>query len=240
MLSRRFASVVTILVVVAFVVVAVAPAFAATPRSLAAHAQLLGSTPRDGSTLETADEVVLEFNEDVDATFVTVLVEGPSGSEAAGDPTVVGRAVTQALPPGLAAGEHVVTYRVVSTDGHPIAGRLTFTTTSAPTAATSPEPTASASATASASVSAIATASAAPTAAPTAAPAAPTTAPAADEGASPWPWVLGGLGLIAVLAGLVTVLARRSPGPGAAVTRDDVPTASGTDPSRDDARGPFA
>lgn len=232
MLSRRFASVVTILVVVAFVVVAVAPAFAATPRSLAAHAQLLGSTPRDGSTLETADEVVLEFNEDVDATFVTVLVEGPSGSEAAGDPTVVGRAVTQALPPGLAAGEHVVTYRVVSTDGHPIAGRLTFTTTSAPTATTSPEPSASATP----SASAIATASAAPTAAP----ATPTTAPAADEGASPWPWVLGGLGLIAVLVGLVTVLARRSPGPGAAVTRDDVPTASGTDPSRDDARGPFA
>lgn len=226
MLSRRFASVVTIVVVVAFVVVAVAPAFAATPRSLAAHAQLLGSTPRDGSTLETTDEVVLEFNEDVDATFVTVLVEGPSGSEAAGDPTVVGRAVTQALPPGLAAGEHVVTYRVVSTDGHPIAGRLTFTTTGAPTATTSPEPTASAAPAA----SAIATASVAPTAA--------ATAPAADEG-SPWPWVLGGLGLIAVLVGLGTVLARRSPGPDGAVTRV-APRASGTDPSRDDARGPFA
>ena len=40
-MSRRFATVVTLVIVVAFVVVAVAPAFAATPASLALHARLL-------------------------------------------------------------------------------------------------------------------------------------------------------------------------------------------------------
>ena len=235
MLSRRFAAVVTIVIVVAFVVVAVAPAFAATPGALAVHAQLLGSTPRDGSTIDTTDEVVLEFNEDVDPTFVTVVVEGQGGPEAAGDPVVEGRSVTQALSPGLEAGEHVVTYRVVSTDGHPVAGRVTFTTTVAPTPTA--EPTASVTPTASA------TASAAPSATATA----PATEPVSDGSSSPWPWVLAGLA--AVLAGLAVAISRRRPG-GPRVDREaaaPAPVGARPDdeddplrPTRDDARGPFA
>ena len=104
--SRRLAAVVTVVLVIAFVVVAVAPAFASAPDSapgtLPFHARLLGSTPEDGSTVDTADEVVLEFNEEVDPTFVQVTVEGPDGSEVEGGPEVDGRAVTQALSPGIA------------------------------------------------------------------------------------------------------------------------------------------
>ena len=174
MLSRRFATVVTLVVVVAFVVVAVAPAFAATPASLALHARLVGSNPRDGSSVDTAQEVTLAFDEDVDPTFVKVAVQGPDGSETAGSPRVSGREVTQALATDLPAGEHVVTFRVVSTDGHPVSGTLTFTTTAAPTR--SPEPTASASSTASSSASAAPSPSAS---APSAAPVG--TAPAPDS-----------------------------------------------------------
>ena len=140
MQSRRFAVVVTLVIIIAFVVVAVAPAFAATPAGLALHAQLLGSSPTDGSTVATAEQVVLTFNEDVDPTFVTVSVKGPEGSETAGTPTVSDREVTQALASDLPAGEHVVTYRVVSTDGHPVSGSVTFTSTQAPASA-SPSPT---------------------------------------------------------------------------------------------------
>ena len=104
MLSRRFATVVTLVVVVAFVVVAVAPAFAATPASLALHARLVGSNPRDGSSVDTAQEVTLAFDEDVDPTFVKVEVQGPDGSETAGSPRVSGREVTQALATDLPAG----------------------------------------------------------------------------------------------------------------------------------------
>ena len=142
--SRRLATVVTVVLVIAFAVVAVAPAFAAAPGAapgvLPFHASLLGSTPKDGSTVDTAGEVVLEFNEDVDETFVEVTVEGPDGSEVQGEPEVDGRAVTQALSSDLPAGEHRVTYRVVSTDGHPVSGTLTFTSTVAP--GQSAEPTA--------------------------------------------------------------------------------------------------
>ena len=140
MQSRRFAVVVTLIIIIAFVVVAVAPAFAATPAGLALHAQLLGSSPKDGSTVATAEQVVLTFNEDVDPTFVKVSVKGPDGSETAGKPTVADREVTQALAADLPAGEHVVTYRVVSTDGHPVSGSVTFTSTQAPASAT-PSPT---------------------------------------------------------------------------------------------------
>jgi len=140
MQSRRFAVVVTLVIIVAFVVVAVAPAFAATPSGLALHAQLLGSSPKDGSTVATAQQVVLTFNEDVDPTFVRVSVKGPEGSEAEGKPTVSDREVTQALAADLPVGEHVVTYRVVSTDGHPVSGSVSFTSTQAPASA-SPSPT---------------------------------------------------------------------------------------------------
>ena len=180
-MSRRAMTVITLVVVVAFVVVAVAPAFAAAPASLALHARLVGSTPKDGSTVETAEQVVLVFNEDVDPKFVKVNVKGPDGSETDGSPTVAGPEVTQALSPDLPSGTHTVTYRVVSTDGHPVAGTVTFTTTQAPASA-SPSSTASATPTPSPSASVSAPASASP--APTV-----TTTPASDDsggGLTPW------------------------------------------------------
>ena len=145
MQSRRFATVVTIVIIVAFVVVAVAPAFASAsalpgaPASLVLHSRLLGSSPQDGSSVASASRVVLTFNEDVNPDFVKVAVKGPDGLEVRGAPTVEGVEVTQDLVEELPAGTHAVTYRVVSTDGHPVSGTVTFTTTRAPASA-SPTP----------------------------------------------------------------------------------------------------
>ena len=154
MMSRRFATVVVLVVVLAFVVVAVAPAFAATPSGLVQHSRLLKATPANGSTVETADEVVLAFNEEVDEQFVKVTVQGPDGDEVEGDPEVDGREVSQGLASDLPAGRHTVTYRVVSADGHPISGKVTFTTTAAPSPSPSPTPTESATGSPSATASA--------------------------------------------------------------------------------------
>ena len=215
--SRRLAAVVTVVLVIAFAVVAVAPAFAAAPGAapgvLPFHASLLGSTPKDGSTVDTAGEVVLEFNEDVDETFVEVTVEGPDGSEVQGEPEVDGRAVTQALSSDLPAGEHRVTYRVVSTDGHPVSGTVTFTSTVAP--GQSAEPTASV------TPSPSATASADPT---------PSTTPTVDgepasesAGTAPWVWILVGAALVVALGGLAALATHRrgAPADGHAGTGDD-------------------
>ena len=193
MLSRRFATIVTLVIVVAFVVVAVAPAFAAAPASLALHARLASSAPKDGATVETAEEVVLTFNEDVNPDFVAVKVSGPEGSETAGKPVVDGTAVTQALAADLPAGKHTVTYRVVSTDGHPVSGTVTFTSTTAPASA-SPSPTASPTASTTPTPSPTASVVASPEPTVTAEPASEDS----DGGATPW-LVVGAVVLLAVL-----------------------------------------
>ena len=137
MQSRRFATVVTIIIVVAFFLVAIAPAFASSaPGTLPLHARLVSSAPADEATVDTAGQVVLTFNETVNPDFVAVRVAGPDGDEVDGTPAVEGPTVSQPLTAPLAAGEHTVTYRVVSSDGHPISGTLTFTTTAAPTTPT--------------------------------------------------------------------------------------------------------
>jgi len=122
----------------------VALATAAPGAALPVHARLTGSAPADGSTVESADEVVLTFNEDVNADFVEVRVTGPEGEDdpvADGDPAVQGRTVTQPLVADLPAGRHTVLYRVVSTDGHPVSGRLEFTTTRSASPSATPSPT---------------------------------------------------------------------------------------------------
>jgi methionine-rich copper-binding protein CopC len=231
MLSRRFAAIVTLVIVVAFVVVAVAPAFAATPGSLVLHARLTSTAPKDGATVKTATKVVLTFNEDVNPNFVAVEVGGPAGDETDGDPTTDGRTVTQPLAPDLPAGEHVATYRVVSTDGHPVSGKVTFTTTAGPASA-SPSVTASASPTPSATASVVAS----PT--PTVASPQPTvTSAPASEGTGPGisAWLL--IAVVAVLAALGLGVAWRTIGGPRADA--EAGAAGGPDPS-DAGRPPTA
>lgn len=195
MQSRRFATVVTIIIVVAFFLVAIAPAFAApAPGTLPLHARLVSSAPADKSTVDTAGQVVLTFNETVNPDFVAVRVAGPDGDEADGSPTVEGPTVTQPLTAPLGAGAHTVTYRVVSADGHPISGTLTFTTT-----ADTPTPTPSATA-----ATPSPTASAAPTPSGPLTPAPLSAAPEsrADEtGILPWVGFALGLAALGAAAG---------------------------------------
>ncbi|KJC35887.1 copper-binding protein [Bradyrhizobium sp. LTSP885] len=88
-----------------------------------AHAVLVGAEPADGSVLAEAPKtVVLRFNEAVAPTAVSLL-------DATGKPRDVAiRAVDQSvevtLPADLPVGTQVISYRVVSQDGHPVAGSL--------------------------------------------------------------------------------------------------------------------
>lgn len=98
----------------------------ATPA--AAHASLVASSPKDGSTLTAAPpEVMLRFNEEIGAQFVTVKVTQGGRSATKGKPEVQGSTVYQPLDSGMETGTWDVTYRVVSKDGHPVSGKLSFT-----------------------------------------------------------------------------------------------------------------
>lgn len=90
-----------------------------------AHAVLIGAEPGDGSVLVNAPKsVILRFNEAVAPTAVSLL-------DATGQPhdvafRAVDQSVTVTMPDDLPRGTQVVNYRVVSQDGHPVAGSLLF------------------------------------------------------------------------------------------------------------------
>jgi len=92
-----------------------------------AHASLVSSDPAEGELLtEAPDAVTLTFDE-----RVSVVDDGIRAYDAAGDALEVDAAardavVTAGLPDDLADGTYVVTWRVVSSDGHPVAGSVTF------------------------------------------------------------------------------------------------------------------
>jgi methionine-rich copper-binding protein CopC len=187
---------------------AAAPATAALP----AHAQLVSSTPADGDSVPTADEVTLSFSEDVNAQFVQVRVEGPRGDETAGEPEVDGTDVVQQLLPDLPDGEHRVTYRVVSVDGHPVSGTLAFTTTGtgsggSPTVSATPSEPESESPSPSTTTPPAATQRPTPT---------PSTDPVSASSGSTPGWVLalliGLIGLVVLAAGALLVGRRRDTG----------------------------
>lgn len=90
-----------------------------------AHASLVSAEPADGSVLSEAPKIVaLRFNESV-APAVASLIDAEGKAH-----DVAMRAVDQSveitLPARLPRGTQVLSYRVVSQDGHPIAGSLVF------------------------------------------------------------------------------------------------------------------
>ncbi|HEY1135266.1 MAG TPA: copper resistance CopC family protein [Nocardioides sp.] len=93
-----------------------------------AHASLVSSSPEGGASVATVPaEVSLTFSQEVRAPAYVVLTS-PSGDLADGDPVIDGDTVTQAVTPGP-AGSYSLTFRVVSADGHPITGEVTFEVT---------------------------------------------------------------------------------------------------------------
>lgn len=115
-----------------------------------AHDQLLGSDPADGAILDTPPgAITLTFSAEILPVAPTVRVQDAAGAVVVdADPFVAGAVVTQPMPT-VPPGAYTVTWRVVSTDGHPIEGTFAFTVASAAdaspsaTIATSPEVTAS-------------------------------------------------------------------------------------------------
>ncbi len=99
---------------------------AATPA--AAHASLVSSSPPDGAAVATPPtEVELVFDEDVGKPSI-ITVTGPDGIQVVDGPIQIQKAsAIQPLQTLTAVGLYKIAYRVVSADGHPVSGQLTFT-----------------------------------------------------------------------------------------------------------------
>ncbi|PKH43413.1 copper transport protein [Nocardioides alpinus] len=109
-----------------------------------AHAELVETDPAEGSVVETAPETVtLTFSEAVRLTSQEIAVYDAQGEPVASTAGASGEEVTVDLTGAadLPDGTYVVSWNVLSGDGHPIAGALTFSV-GAPSAtvAAPPEP----------------------------------------------------------------------------------------------------
>lgn len=100
--------------------------FSVAPQA-AAHAELLKSTPADGSVQDDAPKTVqLTFNEPVRVVDGGVHLFTPDGADTEPRAVVRDHTVVVDLPPEPTEGAHTLTYRVVSADGHPIGGAITY------------------------------------------------------------------------------------------------------------------
>ena len=106
-----------------------------------AHATLVSSEPADGSVLAEPPKMVqLHFNESVAPAVIGVIDAAGKARDVAA--RAVGQSVLIVLPDDLPQGTQIVSYRVVSQDGHPVAGSMVFSigavTGAAPPAKASP------------------------------------------------------------------------------------------------------
>ena len=112
-------------VFVAVVCVLCAPAAMAS-----AHAVLDNSVPTSGATLEdTPLQIVLDFDESVESSLGYIRLFSSSGKRVqlpavkadASDASII-----RVVPPTLEQDSYVAVYRVISADGHPVEGAITF------------------------------------------------------------------------------------------------------------------
>ncbi|WP_022888745.1 copper resistance CopC family protein [Agromyces italicus] len=171
-----------------------------------AHDELVGSNPEPGQVFDTSPaEVSLEFSNDIIEVGTAVVVVDHHGEEIeVGDPVIAGATVTASLPADL-SGDYQARWRAVSSDGHPIEGTIDF------------------------GVGADATGSWTEEAPHDAAASGDTDSEhdegaegdhAADTAAGPDGWavagfVVGGLGVIALIVAVIVNARRKSAGPGA-------------------------
>jgi len=97
----------------------------ASPAS--AHAALLHTDPADGAVLAAGPgRVTFTFDEPVRIQSGAVHVFYADGSEVTASAHTADDDLLVSLPSGMKDGTYIVAWRIISTDGHPVAGALTF------------------------------------------------------------------------------------------------------------------
>jgi copper transport protein len=94
-----------------------------------AHARLVGSDPSSGSRMdESPAQIELRFDESVEIDLGGITLASVDGADIALAAPAHGadRATVQVSVPPLDDGTYVAVWRVVSQDGHPIQGAITF------------------------------------------------------------------------------------------------------------------
>lgn len=96
-----------------------------------AHDVLINTDPTDGAKVSVSpQEIRLSFNDPVRPQYDTVTVVGPGQTYwTDAPPQITGSTVIEPVHELGPAGAYAVSFRVLSADGHPVEGRVTFTLT---------------------------------------------------------------------------------------------------------------
>jgi copper transport protein len=90
------------------------------------HASLIRSEPADRAVVaQPPARLTLTFNEPVSPVVLRLVRPDGETAELSGV-AADGATLAVALPAGLARGTHLLSWRVISADGHPVGGALTF------------------------------------------------------------------------------------------------------------------
>jgi copper transport protein len=94
----------------------------------AAHAELVATNPANGAQLDKApDEITMTFTESVDVLDDGFrLVDSVGATVPTPEPVADGHTVSWPMPADLPDGPYTVTWKLVSSDGHPVAGAFSF------------------------------------------------------------------------------------------------------------------
>jgi len=111
---------------IALAVALVLCAVFAQTRTAGAHASLIGSEPPNNAVIaEAPAAVVMTFNEPVAPLTMRLVAPGGAAQDLK-DISTQGNALRVAVPAGLGRGTHLLSWRVVSSDGHPVGGSVMF------------------------------------------------------------------------------------------------------------------
>jgi len=110
------------------------------PSSAVAHSSRVATNPSDGATLKTLPaEATVTFDEA--PKTADVVLARPDGKVDKLKTQVAGSTIKAQLPADGPRGVYTLSYRVVSADGHPVSGSITFGVTTGPAPGARPEPT---------------------------------------------------------------------------------------------------
>jgi methionine-rich copper-binding protein CopC len=102
--------------------------FSAWPLVALAHAHLQHSDPADGAVLKDAPtQFTLQFSEAAQLTALELSRSGAAPPQRIGPLPSAPAAQLQIAAPRLEAGDYELRYRVISADGHIMAGKVHFT-----------------------------------------------------------------------------------------------------------------
>ena len=111
---------------IALAMVLVLGGLSAGTRTAVAHASMTGSDPPNNAVIAEAPEtMVVTFNEPVAPLTMRLIAPGGAVQDLS-DVAADGNSLRVRLPDGLGRGTHLLSWRVVSADGHPVGGSVTF------------------------------------------------------------------------------------------------------------------